>query len=397
MNTAFFNGTDDQEKAHQPKKAEHGHFLRFGIKDGRLMHIDDVETGLRCGCKCPACHTNLVAKNRKGNKKEAHFAHHNGAQCSGAVESAIHLMAKQIIAEEKKIRTPAITQTRRSGQKILRAEMLVELDEVVLEVPLLNGQIKVDVVGVAKGRTLLIEMARTHFVEPHKVQVIRSENLACIEIDLRQLPQDYAVVHHFLLENASRSTWIHNPIKQSLLDKELERQEAERLEKEAEIKRKRQSVKRMLDQYKKDNFSLIRNDQPGHFPCPQKAAIISEFYSTDYGRNPVVQQIKQCGWWNRKVYGRYEKGCRIFIGSREVFIWPSSEMAEAKQQPYRFTFKAVKLLQSLLIMLDEYPCDHCRYKLKSMGPLTICGATVDKSRNPDQFINYDKLPFEYEL
>ncbi|MBU4485366.1 MAG: hypothetical protein KKD38_00420 [Candidatus Delongbacteria bacterium] len=38
--------------------------LPFGMKDGKLVQVSDVEQGSKCGCICPACAQPLVA--RKG-------------------------------------------------------------------------------------------------------------------------------------------------------------------------------------------------------------------------------------------------------------------------------------------------------------------------------------------
>ena len=40
--------------------------LIYALKDGEITSIADVESGLKCGCVCPACGEPLVAK--KGSK-----------------------------------------------------------------------------------------------------------------------------------------------------------------------------------------------------------------------------------------------------------------------------------------------------------------------------------------
>lgn len=53
--------------------------------------------GNACGCICPHCKSALSAKNGgDGEKMIHHFAHLSGADCVGAVESALHLMAKKM-------------------------------------------------------------------------------------------------------------------------------------------------------------------------------------------------------------------------------------------------------------------------------------------------------------
>ena len=72
------------------------HGLDFGLDHtGRMRGIDEVEQGLACDCECPECGSPLVA--RKGAVRVHHFAH-RGASCATGAESALHRMAKQIVA-----------------------------------------------------------------------------------------------------------------------------------------------------------------------------------------------------------------------------------------------------------------------------------------------------------
>ena len=44
---------------------------------GKLVHVDDVPNGLKCGCHCPCCNERLEAKNA-GKRNIHHFAHASG-------------------------------------------------------------------------------------------------------------------------------------------------------------------------------------------------------------------------------------------------------------------------------------------------------------------------------
>lgn len=75
------------------------HLLKYALNyEGKLVHIDDVETGNNCGCICPACKEPLMAKNR-GKIKIHHFAHQSGADCAAAYETILHLLAKEKVQE----------------------------------------------------------------------------------------------------------------------------------------------------------------------------------------------------------------------------------------------------------------------------------------------------------
>lgn len=76
--------------------------LPFGLNEnGITVHISEVEKGKKCGCICPACKSPLIA--RKGDLRQDHFQHVALIECKGAFESAVHLAAKRIIAERKRL------------------------------------------------------------------------------------------------------------------------------------------------------------------------------------------------------------------------------------------------------------------------------------------------------
>ena len=85
-------------------------YLTYALDaEGKLIHVDSVSTGLACKCFCPHCKSELVAKNG-GNRKVHHFAHANGSDCVGAIESALHKMAKDILQEHRLIMLPPVQQ-----------------------------------------------------------------------------------------------------------------------------------------------------------------------------------------------------------------------------------------------------------------------------------------------
>lgn len=66
---------------------------------GQMIDIKVANRGLACNCICECCGEQLIA--RKGNVKRWSFAHEGGSNCSGAIESALHRAAKQIVEEDK--------------------------------------------------------------------------------------------------------------------------------------------------------------------------------------------------------------------------------------------------------------------------------------------------------
>ena len=94
----------------------------YGVRkiDGEIISIDELPSymvGLTCECVCASCGKDLQACSLSG-KVRRYFRHHNdvrdGSGSGGngncnpvtANETALHQMAKQIIAEEKKVLVP---------------------------------------------------------------------------------------------------------------------------------------------------------------------------------------------------------------------------------------------------------------------------------------------------
>lgn len=99
--------------------------LTYAINTERqLVHVDSVPNGIACKCICPCCGAALVAKNN-GETVVPHFAHASGASCNGALESELHLLAKDIIAKDKCVMLPPYGNVYRGG--------VVIFDEVEIE------------------------------------------------------------------------------------------------------------------------------------------------------------------------------------------------------------------------------------------------------------------------
>ena len=101
--------------------------------NGTPTHISEAERGLKCGCICPLCRKDLVA--RQGKVMGHHFAHAKGAECAHAVETALHLAAKDILAKRREIVLPAveIRFQHSSWHNIIAKEQRYEIESVVVE------------------------------------------------------------------------------------------------------------------------------------------------------------------------------------------------------------------------------------------------------------------------
>lgn len=72
--------------------------LTYAINtEGKFVHVDEVPNGKKCGCICPSCKEKLIAKKQGKTDRKHHFAHQSGTECDYAVESMLHLLAKEKI------------------------------------------------------------------------------------------------------------------------------------------------------------------------------------------------------------------------------------------------------------------------------------------------------------
>jgi len=186
--------------------------LPFGLRGGLLVSIDDVDRGLQKDVVCPACETPLVA--RKGSVRTHYFAHHTGADCPTALQTVLHMRAKEIIAEEKQIFIPGYS-VKLPGRKkpfnIITSRKII-LEDVWIEKRL--DKIIPDVFAKALGRELLIEIRVSHAVESSKLDLIKEMNLSVIEVNLSDLPAtryDDEVLRKRLFEQHARKKWLHSP------------------------------------------------------------------------------------------------------------------------------------------------------------------------------------------
>ena len=174
--------------------------LKYGVKDGVLVSVDDVISGLGCCCKCPSCGALLIAK--KGKKREHHFAHHSNNDCKTGCESALHLMAKQIPESKKELFVPE--EAGGDGGKVQEFST-VELES--REYP----NIIPDVVLKKDDKVLCVEILVTHAVNEEKPAKLTEAKLPTVEIDLGALLDEYdELTVTEVLHNGRYTTWIYN-------------------------------------------------------------------------------------------------------------------------------------------------------------------------------------------
>lgn len=192
--------------------------LTVAIKDGAITKIEDVDSGLKCGCVCPACGEPLVAK--KGKKMMHHFAHHAGHNCEFGYESSLHLAAKEILSNAKKIILPAVYVSFPDSYKkdeLVYAAKEILIDKVELERRF--GDIIPDVVVYAGGKQFFIEVFVTHRIDDEKLAKLRRADISTIEIDLSKKNSITSVqeLEELLLSESEEKKWKYNSISERYL------------------------------------------------------------------------------------------------------------------------------------------------------------------------------------
>lgn len=178
-----------------------------------LIHINDFKKNENQTVICIGCGSRLIAK--QGTKNQWHFSHYNLSSCDGGFETALHLLAKEVFLTFKTLVLPPkiifhkennLTET----ATIVKSLQKIEIDECFIEMQLEN--IRPDILVVAKGHKLIIEIAVTHFIDDTKRHNIEKLGISCIEIDLSHLKNTYFDFETLKYElcNPKNAKWIFN-------------------------------------------------------------------------------------------------------------------------------------------------------------------------------------------
>lgn len=118
---------------------------------------------------------------KKGDDRADHFSHYHpdtvNKECSWGYETELHLLAKEVIYEQKRIILPIGT--------FEPAYETINFDIVELEVRA-DNRIP-DLIGHYHGDKIHIEIAVTHFCDHEKIAELKTNNTSCVEIDLSEL------------------------------------------------------------------------------------------------------------------------------------------------------------------------------------------------------------------
>lgn len=178
--------------------------LTYALKEGRMVHIDSVENGLKCGCICPYCERDVIARNQ-GKQRINHFAHAHNSLCpvDKQLMSAYHRLAEQIIADKKQLMLPPGYLGKTFAYK-------ASFSNVEIEQRNDRKDLQPDIVGITEqNERLIIEIYYTHKVDAEKLRKIKELKYTCLEIDVRYTSLDN--LENFLLKSSEHRKWLFNP------------------------------------------------------------------------------------------------------------------------------------------------------------------------------------------
>lgn len=208
--------------------------------DGSYVHVSEVRSGLASDCVCPACGERLVA--RKGPLKVDHFGHHSSnGSCGAGAETNAHIWAKEVLAAQLRIKLPAVKAEAGNELRVLRKPAYFAF--VSAELERRDGDLVPDVIlTTATGKRLHVEVFVTHRCGGEKVEKLRHNGTASIEVDLSgyRRCQNRDQIELALLEAAPR-WWLFN-------QRAVEASDALQGELDAAAERKAAAVRRGQEQ-----------------------------------------------------------------------------------------------------------------------------------------------------
>lgn len=215
--------------------------FQLGVRNSKIIHVNDVESGLKCNCYCPACGGRFVAY--KGKILRPHFKHQTETNCKYSFETALHYLAKEIILEKSYLDlpfcnweipyVPATWFGKMSANEPMLNEIIhfrtIHFD--MVEVEKWEGNFKPDLKCHVGEKQLLIEITVTHGIDQDKLAKIKNNNIPLLEINLSLLQHEInkktlrrtLFNKQLLYERAKTFRWIYNPKNDKLYAKQKEK------------------------------------------------------------------------------------------------------------------------------------------------------------------------------
>ncbi|MCA8494019.1 competence protein CoiA family protein [Burkholderia arboris] len=199
---------------------------------GRLVAARDLPKHAEGPFLCAACRSPVILK--QGEVMTWHFAHRPGPDCASGFETALHLLAKQILLEHRHLRVPALVCVDESSldeditvcnERTMRWDAPGEVEK------WMDG-IRPDFVVDCGDHLLIVEVVVTHKPDDNKLAQLDRLAMPALAIDLSDVARDVTVdtLMHRILDTVVAKRWLVYPgwaEAQAQLDARLADEEAE--------------------------------------------------------------------------------------------------------------------------------------------------------------------------
>ncbi len=342
------------------------HQLPYGLKNNQLVSIEDVEQGVACGCVCPSCGGQLIA--RKGAIRVHHFAHYQEVSCQHALETTLHLAAKAIIKEQKEFYIPSLEfwDVANGSTVQLFSERKLNFEKVELEVKM--KAIQADIVAHIGKKQLIIELAVTHFIDKKKYQKIKALDISAIEVDLRALRKGFtkAELYEAVIKSIDNKKWIYNRQEDQLIHSYLQKKAKQKLQQQQEQERRIQRQQERALHYKRqkriainNGWNILQLHEYGGVCCPK---IVRE-KATYFNNNSVISVLRKGARWNGMFYGQGANGKYVFLNGEKTIIFPKDSNLERSELEHENQKRIYGQLHAIrrAAMVDLDKCESCPY------------------------------------
>ena len=177
------------------------------LSNGRLVDISSFESGVLTDGKCPECGGALVAK--KGAKRAHHFAHYSVTGCAGALETSLHLAAKQVlidaVAEGRSFFAPAFGYSYSEKRKYPAIDLPLLSVECEKNVFLPGQHRRPDAIAEWAHGALAIEICVTNPVDDDRQHFYEIKRLDCVEIDLGSFKEKFQKTKKLILDDVAEA------------------------------------------------------------------------------------------------------------------------------------------------------------------------------------------------
>ena len=217
---------------------------------GRIVVARDLPKHAPGPFLCAACRSPVLL--RQGAMRAWHFSHRPGTDCANGFETALHLLAKQILLEHRQLRVPALVCMDESSldddvkvcdERIIRWDAAGELEK------WMDG-IRPDFVADCGAQMLIVEVVVTHAPDANKLAQFDRLAMPALEINLSDVERNITVdaITHRIIHTVTGKRWLFYPgwtQARARLDARLKEERARIEEEEAnEFARERAQARR---------------------------------------------------------------------------------------------------------------------------------------------------------